>query len=206
MKKCFTYVIMPLMTVIIAASVIICIVWSKYDMYTISPKACATLFSCSPAEFCEQAGKDTELQGGYTYARVDRNGNLILVLDNSELESWVFWDREFLSHMQRVTNTSSEGNGYIGLFPNKEDFMNGAGNSGFAVSDDYSKVTVEYNADLTYLFMVLPSCVKMQIAEGKDMETIKIEFVFEGEDEGEIQYQSVWPDDDKIYQSGTPNS
>lgn len=202
MKKWIIYVGMPIISVIVVASILIWVISSRYDIYTISPEACTTLFYLSPEEFCEKSGRDTELQNEYTYARVDRKGNLILVLDAVQLENWTDWTEEFLGRMSNKSNVSTKDHTYVGLFPNKDDFMSGADSAGFSVSSDYSKVTVEYDADFSYLFIVLPSCVKMQIVDGKAMEKISVQFIFKGKSEGEIQYQSVWPEDDTIYKSG----
>lgn len=197
MKKCFTYVIMPIISVVIAASILFAVASYKfsreYNVYKFSPAVCAGVFSKTPEEFVETSLLDC------TYKKVDREGNLIIVMTDDEVDSWgwLYWDNELIRRLQgkgRDPNfVESIINNPMAIYA-----INDAETSGVKVSEDCTQVVYEGDVDPFFLAFVLPACLLRQTVSGVDFDKVKIEFTFYDK-YGEVEYQSTFPGDDVIY-------
>ena len=73
---------------IIAIIVLIILFHVRYDVYRLSPNVCTVVLDTSPKEFMNDQGEGTILDGGYTYAKIDTKGNLVLILTKEESDAW----------------------------------------------------------------------------------------------------------------------
>lgn len=158
---------------------------SQINVYTFSPLICRVLFQETPEEFCAERGNSTLLGSNYIYSRVDKSGNVLLVLSDSQKENWK-----------------------NALF--KNDFFRpimGAGDIKFF--EDYTKCTVKcYKEtvldDITSFSLNVVYAVFMQAIEGKKSEDIKVDCYFVDTVTEEVKYHVVYPDE-KLNFSIDPN-
>lgn len=142
--------------------------WFSQDTYTyVIPEAiCKLCFSRSPQEFCETLDAPEPPLMFESYT-VDRNGNLIIVATEKQKKAW----------KKRMS-----------IFRGQK--------SGIEISDDYTKITVDYyKDDFTAIIEALPYCANMQVLSGKNGNDILIECFLLG-NEGEILSHSVFPTQD----------
>lgn len=160
---------------IIASVIVFCIL--QINVYVFSPEICHVLMQKSPEEFCAEKGNGTLLGDNYIYSRVNKNGNLFLVLSNSQKENW-----KYLVLEDDVTNS----------FKKLGDIE---------ISKDYTKCTLkcykETALDNTASFITnVLHCVFIQAIEGKDSEDIKVECYFVDAITNEVKYYIVFPDEE----------
>ena len=130
----------------------------------------------SADEFCETDGKDTLIEGQYTYEFTHGNGCLVLIL-KTEIADW--WKNHFfnLQVLQAVLSdhvdigvTVDYSNDFLG-------FKESADSCGYEISEDCTKI-VESSDDNDWFFpIIMPACIKMQVFEEKSCKDIKVEFI-----------------------------
>ena len=76
--------------VLVFLFVLLCVVvyHHKYNKLIIDPVDSDALFHMSAEDFCESKGKGTSIEGAYTFAKVDKDGYLILIMSDSQLNDW----------------------------------------------------------------------------------------------------------------------
>ena len=176
-----------------------------YNVYRLSPDVCGVVISgeITPQSFVETEGADTELYNGYTYATVDKDGYLILVLSNDQRDQWKQSDFGL-----RILATLWEGKRDIGVTPFdlENDFLGdplselekilyeGALESGLELSDDYRTVIGETGDNTFYFPWFMHMGVFMQLLEGVPSDEIRVEYIEYGAN-GDVVERVVWPDD-----------
>ena len=108
---------------IIASVIVFCIL--QINVYVFSPEICHVLMQKSPEEFCAEKGNGTLLGDNYIYSRVNKNGNLFLVLSNSQKENW-----KYLVLEDDVTNSFKK----LGDIEISKDYTKGGQGDGSLVS------------------------------------------------------------------------
>lgn len=166
----------------------------------LSPTVCeATFNKTTPKEFCKNKGKGTYIYENYISAKVDDDGCLILIVKNDVISAW----KNSLYPMQVLQcvlgdsrdigvvvdySKESELSGFMNF-----SFMKGAGDCGLEISDDFTKVIARPGSDKTYAMFVMPSCILVQMFEGKTCKETRVEFI-ELDKNGEITNRTVLPD------------
>ena len=156
---------------------VVCFIYiSQLNVYAFTPEICNFLLQQSPEEFCAEKGKGTLIQDGYLYSRVNKDGNLVLVLNDIQKDNW-----KTLMLQSKTLN----------LFKSFGDIE---------VSNDYTKCTIkcykETVLDDTVAFMSNTIyCVFLQAIEGKNSEDIKVECDFVDAVTNEVKYHIVVPDE-----------
>ena len=217
MKKYF-YPIVATFFLVVALAIIFCLYLFQFNTYTLSPQICNAVLGVQPEEFYAEQGKNTVLENGYTKTYLDSEGNLILKMTDQETQDWIensFHMEIFYAILKNQGEKSAKENGSVlektknhwfnvfeGYEPSDGSFtrilLEGVVNCGITVSEDYTQVTVDYDADLSYLIFLPSSCSQMQVIEGKKSEDIAVEFIFLGENDNQIKHRSVWPMDEII--------
>ena len=187
---------------IIAIIVLIILFHVRYDVYRLSPNVCTVVLDTSPKEFMNDQGEGTILDGGYTYAKIDTKGNLVLILTNEESDAWKNSDFGI-----QILAKLWEGERDIGIQIKERDYdttdpllqwqnhqYDAAITSGLEVSDDYTKVIADSNDDTFYYPWFIGISVRMQVFEGVSSEEIRVEYI-EYDANGQIVKRIVWPDD-----------
>ena len=179
-----------------------------YNVYRLSPDVFGTLFSgdITPQDFVETEGEETWLYQNYVYAKVDKDGYLILVLTNEQRDGWKNSDFTL-----RVLATIWEGHKDIGVAP--IDWENEWGEDpddpiknlqrtvleeavacGLKMSDDYRQIVGEPGDDTFCYPWFIHMGVFMQLLEGVPSDEIYVEYIEYDEYGREID-RVIWPDD-----------
>ncbi len=148
---------------------------SQINVYFFSPDICHILMQESPEEFCAERGNSTLLGSNYIYSRVDKSGNLLLVLSDSQKENW----RN--SVLDDDLTNSFRGLGECEISPN------------------YTKCTFKCYKETvldnsTSFVMNVLDAVFIQAIEGKKSEDIKVDCYFVDAVTEEVKYHVVFPD------------
>ena len=157
------------------------------------PAVCSYMFNgVTPEEFCANRGADTVLRDAYVSAEVDKDGCLILILEEAVAEQWKN-SLVSLQILQCVLGDSRDigvtvdySNDYLG-------FMENAHTCGFEIAEDYTKIIDEYGDNTFYLPEVMIACLEMQVFAGKTCENIIVEYLRYDKD-GEVADHVVYPD------------
>lgn len=161
----------------------------------LSPTVCeATFNKTTPKEFCKNKGKGTYIYKNYISAKVDDDGCLILIVKNDVISAW----KNSLYPMQvlQCVLGDSRDIGVVVDYSKESElsgFMKGAGDCGLEISDDFTKVIARPGSDKTYAMFVMPSCILVQMFEGKTCKETRVEFI-ELDKNGEITNRTVLPD------------
>lgn len=202
MKKKTTVLLVILgIVLILLGSVVIFI--SKINVYTINENVCHSIFQGkTPQEFCETKGSYTDLED-YFFARVDKDGNLLLALTDKQLKNWITSSSN-LKAVDIVTGGRTE------LFESYDVDMNDKVEKGLfydfqegtvIVSDDYKKITITYgemHEAIFSFFRITNGCIQYQLLNGVSSEDITLQLVVVKKT-GEIVTDLTWPEDDLIY-------
>jgi len=138
-----------------------------FNVYTLSPENCRTVFGVYPEEFKEKIHFVT-----YTYQSVDSNGNLKLVMSDSDVEN-------FRSAVPSL-------------------FLKGDKNVGTKIiSEDYTELTImcykETCVDDTFSSAsVIRECVIAQFLNGKNLEPIEVTCKFVDAVTNEVKHQFTY--------------
>ena len=202
-KKKKLLILVPIVaTVLIMISLFIlifCLHFDKnYTTVTIDSKQCQLLFDVSPQEFCQSKGRGTQIENGYTYAMVDRDGYLKLILSEKQISNWK--NQLFaLQVMQLVLGDEKD----IGVDVTiKEDdlvvgtYVTYADKCGLTVSDDFKKIIGEPIVQPLFVLSLMQACIYLQLLDGIPSDEIHVEY-YQYNETGEIIDQLIWPDDAK---------
>ena len=171
---------------------------AKYDAYKISPTMCRNLFGTTPQSFVDDGGKETIIENSYTYAKVTRKGNLLLVLSNEERDAWKNTE-VVLQILRRQWDAKKDiGVEYQEYMDLTETFLiNPSLRSGLELSEDYTRVTAYPDDDTSYYSLFMRMGILMQLFEGVPCDDIYVEYI-EYSKNNQIQKRLVWPDDEYI--------
>ena len=173
---------------------------SFYNTYELSPQICEVMLgtTVTPESFVDSGGEGTVIVDGYTYAKVNQKGNLILVLSDFERDAW----KDSLVVLQILSR----------LWENKKDIgvrildqtdaidvliIRPGLASGLELSDDYTKVIADSNDDSFYYQWYILMGIYMQFFEGIPSEDIYVEYI-EYNANGEVCRHLIWPNDEQI--------
>ena len=168
----------------------------KYNKLIIDPVDSDALFHMSAKDFCESKGKGTCIENAYTFARVDKNGYLILIMSDSQLNKWKSLRYDTIA-LQAVLGDSKD----IGVrIPDNydgdiwlENITKYADGCGFDISNDYKTIVASPGDDKSYKPFIIMACDFMQLCEGTPSDKIKVEYT-EIDENGNIIEKVVWPD------------
>ena len=185
---------------IILTTLVLSFLISQLNVYKLSPYLCTVLLHTTPEEFCESDGSETDLAiFGYTYAKVDRDGNLFLILTNRQKQRWK--NSYFYLHILQKVLGDTRDIGITPSVPTDETFKTFYDNSdecGYEISEDYTKIISEPD-DSLFFYLVIPyACIAMQFFNDVPTDKIRCEFIKVDENNNIIE-TIIWPDDIPSY-------
>ena len=204
-------------TILLITIIVIVVLFNvQYDVYKLSPNVCSVVLDTFPEEFVNKQGEGTNLENGYTYAKTDMRGNLILVLTNEQTNDWKNGDFGL-----QILSKLWEGKKDIGVEIKERDYdttepllrlwnyyYKMALTSGLELSDDYTQVIANSGDDVFYFPWFVHMGVAMQVFEGVPSEEIHVEYI-EYDEKGQIVKHAAWPDNadetGQIYYSSVYN-
>ena len=164
----------------------------------ISPMLCTAMFEgVSPTEFCNSKGKDTFLENNYLSAKVDKEGCLIIALNDTVISEW---KNTFLplQVLQCVLLDDSRDIGIsIDYSKDFSDYMKDAHTCGFEISEDFTTVVESAEDNGWYFPFTTMACALMQVFEGKVCTEIRVEHI-EIDENGKVIETFVFPDDGDV--------
>ena len=119
--------------------------YTQYTVFELSPMILKAMVGkdISPEGFLLTKGKDTALFNAYTYARVNRDGNLILIMSEEEIIAYKNSNIDVrLGVFQRILGEERD----IGVEPYMPEddlvktFLDGLDTCGLEISYDYTKI------------------------------------------------------------------
>ena len=170
---------------------------AKLNIFVLSPQVAKAFTGNDPETFCSTNGADTTFYRMFTYAKVKKNGDLILVMTDQQIEDWKngnfylqLLQKIVGSERQIVTEVIPPTDPFSELFYKDADIL-----CGFEISEDYTRIYADPE-DGTFLYFgfVPHACLAMQVLSGKPSDEISYTFI-EYDEEGNIVEQFVWPDD-----------
>ena len=172
------------------------LVVTNYNYYKISPVICELAIGSSPEEFVNTSGVDTMLFRGYTYSKLDTDGNLILILSDKELEQWKKTSLS-LEILRIVTNDAID----LGIDERytpenfiEEISINSAKRVKMQVSSDFTEITYGEEGSRIISGYLVNACAIMQIINGFDINEYRIEEIMYN-NEGDILVHNLWTSD-----------
>ena len=202
-KKVFMGVSISLAVILICLVVILLTIYfatkPTYTELILSPRLCELALYTSPEKFVESQGAsgNISLKNGYTDAKIDKDGNLVLILSEKELKAWKN-ARPDLKVLQSVLGSSKDIGVYVDASQCDEilkPLIENADTCGFEISDDYSLIIASHSDNVTYFPFILSACLFMQIIEGKT--EVGVEY-YQYNEVGEIIDYEVYPKEMKI--------
>ena len=184
--------------VIVVVLLLIClggvIYFSNCNKIVIDPDYCQNMFEMSPKDFCKNKGEGTLVEDGYTFAKVDKNGYLILLLNDKELKEWKNKCLD-LQILQAVLGDTRDIGVEISI--SEEDFIVGSllkyvDKCGYEISEDYKKVIVSPDDMISFFPFIMTACETMQMMNGTPTDEIKIEYI-KVDENGKIIEKTIYP-------------
>lgn len=198
MKNAKAIKIISISFFIILILVIAIIIYCRFTYSTlhISPTLCEnSLGGISPDDFCQNRGRNTWLEGKYLFAKVDKDGCLIVTLKRKVISEWknTFTDLQIL---QCVLDDRDIG---ITIDYEKDfmDYMKDAHTCGFEISSDFTRVVDSPDDNSWYFPFITMACARMQMFEGKSCSEVRVEYIELGSN-GEVINLIVYPNDEII--------
>lgn len=170
------------------------IYFSNCNKIVIDPDYCQNMFEMSPKDFCKNKGEGTLVEDGYTFAKVDKNGYLILLLNDKELKEWKNKCLD-LQILQAVLGDTRDIGVEISI--SEDDFIVGSllkyvDECGYEISEDYKKVIVSPDDMISFFPFIMTACETMQMMNGTPTDEIKIEYI-KVDENGKIIEKTIYP-------------
>lgn len=170
------------------------IYFSNCNKIVIDSNRCQSMFEMSPKDFCKNKGEGTDLYDGYTFAKVDKDGYLILFLSNNELKEWKN-KLVGLQILQAVLGDTRDIGVEISI--SEDDFIVGSllkyvDKCGYEISEDYKKVIVSPDDMISFFPFIMTACETMQMMNGTPTDEIKIEYI-KVDENGKIIEKTIYP-------------
>lgn len=184
--------------VIVVVLLLIClggvIYFSNCNKIVIDSNRCQSMFEMSPKDFCKNKGEGTDLYDGYTFAKVDKDGYLILFLSDNELKEWKN-KLVGLQILQAVLGDARDIGVEISI--SEDDFIVGSllkytDKCGYEISEDYKKVIVSPDDMISFFPFIMSACETMQMMNGTPTDEIKIEYI-KVDENGKIIEKTIYP-------------
>ena len=176
---------------------IICYI-QNCNRIVIDSNRCQSMFEMSPKDFCKNKGEGTDLYDGYTFAKVDKDGYLILLLSDKELKEWKNNCLD-LQILQAVLGDTRDIGVEISI--SEEDFIVGsfleyADKCGWEISEDYKKVILSPDDMISFFPPIMSACRTMQMMNGTPTDEIRIEYI-KVDETGKVIEKTIYPDNIK---------
>ena len=176
---------------------IICYI-QNCNRIVIDSNRCQSMFEMSPKDFCKNKGEGTDLYDGYTFAKVDKAGYLILLLSDKELKEWKNNCLD-LQILQAVLGDARDIGVEISI--SEDDFIVGSllkytDKCGYEISEDYKKVIVSPDDMISFFPFIMSACETMQMMSGTPTDEIKIEYI-KVDETGKVIEKTIYPDNIK---------
>lgn len=170
------------------------IYFSNCNKIVIDSNRCQSMFEMSPKDFCKNKGEGTDLYDGYTFAKVDKNGYLILLLNDKELKEWKNKCLDLQILQAVLGDTRNIG---VEISISEEYFIVGSllkyvDKCGYEISEDYKKVIVSPDDMISFFPFIMTACETMQMMNGTPTDEIKIEYI-KVDENGKIIEKTIYP-------------
>jgi hypothetical protein len=177
---------------------------AQYNVYELTPTICNFMLGSdvTPQSFVANQGQGTTIEFEYTYAKVNADGNLMLILSDSERDAWKN-EMVMLQILSRKWRDKKDiGVDIIEQEESIQTLIIEPGLScGLELSEDYKTVIAEPDDDSFYYQWFVIMGVEMQFFDGVPSDEISVEYIKYGAD-GTIVRHLSWPKDDAIMWPG----
>lgn len=179
-------------------AVFLVVYWCQnLNIFTLSPQVAEMFTGETPEDFCATQGESTSLYNNFLYAKVNRKGELILIMTDTQIDYWK--NNSFsMQLLQKIVGTERQIVSVIAppqetvllAFYEDADII-----CGYEISEDFTHVYADPSDSKILYFPLMPyPCIAMQVLSGKSSDEISYTFI-EYDDAGNIVEQFVWPDD-----------
>ncbi len=191
----------PIPLFLILAVIFCCM---QYNVYELTPIICECMLGSdvTPKSFVANQGEGTTIEFEYTYAKVNADGNLVLILTNEQRNAW----KNKLVLLQ-ILSRKWQDKKDIGVdIIEQEDviqtlIIEPGLSCGLELSEDYKTVIAEPGDDSFYYQWFVTMGILMQFFDGVPSDEICVEYIRYGAD-GTIVRHLSWPEDDAIIWPG----
>ena len=164
-----------------------------YAVLHIPPVVCQyTPDGITPEVFCATKGADTILNGNYAYAKVDKDGCLILIVEKEIVDEWKN-SLLPLQILQCVLGDSRDIGITVDYSYDFLNYMERAESCGFEIAEDFKKIIDGPGDNSWYCPFIFTACIELQMFEGKDCKDIFVE-LYRYDDNGELLEYDCYPD------------
>ena len=183
-------ILVALLLTIVAITIIVSQI-SQLNYYKLSPVVAEFVAGDDLQNFCKTKGEGTLLENGYTYAKVDNEGNLILILSDRQIQDWKnSWYA--LTVFQRMLGDERP----IGITtqhqPDAMGFYENADTCGLDISDDFKTIIESPDDNHWYYAFASPCCIFMQIINGVPSDEIYVDY-YRVDADGKVIEHIYWP-------------
>lgn len=193
MKKQTKYAIFIIVIAIVLIALTTIFILSNYNYYKLSPTICELTIGEKPEDFVKSRGRESLLVNGYTFASLDDDGNLILILSDKEVEAWKKSSLS-LEILRIVTNDTVdlgiEGD-YVPENWLEEITIDSAKRTEFNISDDFTKITYDMEGSRIISGSLVNACAMMQLFEGRTGDDFRVEEIMY-DDNDNIIVHNLW--------------
>ena len=198
MKKTKILIALTIVLVLLILSFVLLL--ANYNVYELSPIMCEVMLGSdvTPKSFVSSQGEGTMIENAYTYAKVNGEGNLVLILTNNERNEWKNQE-VVLQILSRKWQDKKD----IGVDIIEQEALVQVAiieqglSCGLEISEDYKTVIAEPSDDAFYYQWFVLMGIQMQFFEGVPSDEISVEYI-QYADNGSIAKKLIWPKDDAI--------
>ncbi len=147
----------------------------------------------TPEEFCEKKGEGSIWENNYSFAFVDKKGNLVLILTDEEIQTYKN-NSHYLQVLQAVLGDTRD----IGVTINYDYdplyYIEFAPTCGFEISEDFKTLTKGPGGNRFYMPVLASACMDVQILSGVPSDEISVDYYLYDEN-GNIKQHISYPED-----------
>lgn len=187
MKKKWVHIVVISLIIIFMSVFIV----TKLDIYRIPTVACNTLFGTTPNNFIKTQGAGSLLQNGYTFAWVDKDGNLAIAMTDQQRDQW----KQACVWLQVLSLAVDKDLG-VEIRPS-DDWtyswaLQVAPTCNYEISEDYTQLVANPDSSIFIFPFLMGGCIMMQVLDKKACEDICVEYI-ELNKNGEIIDRVLYP-------------
>ena len=165
---------------------------SQYNVFRLSPEMSEYFVFKTPEEFCEKKGEGGIWENNYSFAFVDKKGNLVLILTDEEVQTYKN-NSHYLQVLQAVLGDTRD----IGVEINYEYdplyFIEFAPTCGIEVSEDFRTITKGPGGNRFHVSVVAAACMEIQILNGVPSDEITVDYYLYDEN-GNVKQHISFPE------------
>ena len=166
---------------------------SQYNVFRLSPEMSEYFVFKTPKEFCETKGEGGIWENNYSFAYVDKRGNLVLILTDEEIQTYKN-NSHYLQVLQAVLGDTRDIGVEINYNYDPLYYIKFASRCGIEVSEDFKTFTKGPGGDRFYVPVVAAACMDIQILNGVPSDEISVDYYLYDEN-GNVKQHISYPED-----------